>query len=300
MLFFKQLTEKDAKAEQRGPKTKKKAGSLSELDSLCGTLIVWFSLHTQEPTHFWGSHVQNHTCRCNMPPQQNWSWAKVTSFRKPKVPLHDANKSFLGNRHVGWSTEMVLQSRSVFFFFGRIEGGARQKAPPSLENGRLCNTASLSHRKVRLTFQKSASAAPGPHKDDTSPPLQSHASDPFYTHTQLSKNTRQFFRHNGTEAHCAAKGQQPPVPAVFNRNSMLLKFFYVQPRFRKKEKEKKKEKAYFNMTLLLFNLTAINSNASHRLMQAFFHIAVKETEEKKQRLKVHQVAGLSEVAAGRL
>lgn len=140
-----------------------------------------------------------------------------------------------------WVEALKWYFKAVFFFFfGMIEGGARQKAPPSLENGRLCNTASLSHRKVRLTFQKSASAAPGPHRDDTSPPLQSHASDPFYTHTQLSKNTRQFFRHNGTEAHCAAKGQQPPVPAVFNRNSMLLKFFYVQPRFKKRKKKKRK------------------------------------------------------------
>lgn len=88
-------------------------GLISELDSLQRILILWFfSAHTL--THLllrlacW-----NHTCLCSTRPQQNWSYAKVTSLeclRKTNVPLCNTNKSFQGNRRVGWKLEIVLVS----------------------------------------------------------------------------------------------------------------------------------------------------------------------------------------------
>lgn len=157
--------------KQNKDNQKKKAGLVSELDSLQSTLIVWFfSTYTNPPTFFEARMLKSHLPMLHT--------ASATLKLRKKSPLSSVSE----NQMYPSSTTQTKAFREtdvwvvehLKWFSLLLQGSEKVHDSSNQDFGKKkkCNTGSLSHRKHRLAFQKSATVIASPHKGDTVPVYQ--------------------------------------------------------------------------------------------------------------------------------
>lgn len=128
---------KKREGEQNKGDEKKNRGLVlvSELDSQQRALIVWFFFfsayartHSLFKAHMLKSHLPMQAHRLSRKKSPLSLSLSLECLRKPNVALYKTNKSFQGNRCVGWTLEMA--SRSPLLLRLGFEEDARQRAAP--------------------------------------------------------------------------------------------------------------------------------------------------------------------------
>lgn len=169
----------DGKRGEAEIRPSKRAGFVYELDSQRKALIVWFSLHVREHSHFWGSHVEITPACAARRLSKNWSWAKLTSWvpKKTKRALTQRKPNAFRETDV-WVEDLKMAFHRLFFlyFFYLLPELKRVHDNSHFEFWK--EAAALQHcfsftQRASTHVQKSGNATASPHKGNTNP-LCSH------------------------------------------------------------------------------------------------------------------------------